>query len=139
MLAQKTRNAHWNVSGINFLELYQLYEKQYNQLNKAIDRIAERVRMLGGYALASFGESLSRSVLEEQHATVPDLLQLLADHESVIRYLREDIRKCKEEYEDEGTAELMVSIMSLHEKIAWVLRSYVENEQIQGESQKKVV
>ena len=40
--------------------------------------------------------------------------------------LREDARKCTEEYEDEGTFELLVNIMRIHEKIAWVLRSYVE-------------
>ena len=44
---------------------------------------------------------------------------------SSIRFLREDARKCTEEYEDEGTFELLVSVMRLHEKMAWMLRSYI--------------
>jgi hypothetical protein len=28
--------------------------------------------------------------------------------------------------------------MSLHEKMAWMLRSYIENEPVNGESQKRV-
>jgi starvation-inducible DNA-binding protein len=55
-------------------------------------------------------------------------MNLLADHEAAIRLLREDARKCSEEHEDEGTFELLVSVMSLHEKMAWMLRSYLEIE-----------
>ena len=61
--------------------------------------------------------------LEERLDLAPDVLHLLADHETVIRSIREDIRKCSEEYEDEGTVELLVGVMSLHEKMAWMLRS----------------
>jgi len=138
VLSQKTRSAHWNVSGTGFLELYILFETQYKQLNELTDKFAERTRMLGGIAVSSFGEILTRSRLDEQPAFVPDILHLLADHETFIRSLREDIRKCGEEYEDEGTVELLVSVMSLHEKMAWMLRSYIENEPAHGESQKKV-
>jgi hypothetical protein len=44
----------------------------------------------------------------------------------------------KEKYEDEGTFELLVSIMRIHEKMAWMLRSYIENEPAHGESQKRI-
>jgi len=60
----------------------------------------------------------------------------LADHETIIRFLREDIRKCNEDYEDEGSVELLISVMSLHEKMAYMLRSYIENEGVYTESQK---
>jgi hypothetical protein len=74
--------------------------------------------------------------VEEQPGIVPDILHLIADHEACIRFLREDARKCTEEYEDEGTFELLVSVMRLHEKMAWMLRSYIENEPIHGDSRK---
>ena len=53
--------------------------------------------------------------------------------------MREDTRKCTEEYEDEGTFELLVSIMRLHEKMAWMLRSYIETEPVHNESQKRIL
>lgn len=138
VLSQKTRSAHWNGSGKGFFELHILFETQYKQLDEIVNKIAERVRMLGGKAIASYEQFLEQSRVEEQSAHVPDVLHLLADHETVIRFLREDVRKCTEEYEDEGTIELLVSIMSLHEKMAWMLRAYVENQTVQGESQKRI-
>lgn len=137
VLSQKTRSAHWNSSGASFFELHILFETQYKQLDEIVDKIAERTRILGGMAISSFKEFLAHSCLEEDSTNVPDLLHLLADHESIIRFLREDIRKVSEEYEDEGTVELMVGVMSLHEKMAWMLRSYIENEPVNGGSQKR--
>ena len=126
VLSQKTRSIHWNRTGIGFLEMYILLESQYKQLNEIVDKIAERTRMLGGIALGSFEEFLQQSQIEDRLDHTPDILHLLADHETVIRSLREDIRKCSEDYEDEGTVELLVGVMSLHEKMAWMLRSYIE-------------
>jgi len=130
VLSQKTRSAHWNVSGSGFLELHILFDSQYKQLNEISDEIAERSRMLGGIAIGSLQEFIQFSRLEEQPGSVPKIMILLADHEAAIRYLREDARKCNEEYEDEGTFELLVSVMRLHEKMAWMLRSYLEIEPV---------
>lgn len=137
ILSQKTRSALWNSSGSRFFELHIFFETQYKQLDEISDKIAERTRMLGGVALSSFTQFLAHSQLHEESANVPDILHLLADHESIIRILRGDIRQVSEEYEDEGTAELLVGVMSLHEKMAWMLRSYIENEPINGGSQKR--
>ncbi len=133
VLSQKTRSAHWNVSGVGFLELHILFDSQYKQLNEISDEIAERVRMLGGIAIGSLQEFINFARLEEQPGNVPKIMNLLADHEAAIRFLREDAKKCTEEYEDEGTFELLVSVMRLHEKMAWMLRSYLEIEPVHDE------
>ena len=138
VLALKTRCAHWNGSGAGFLELRILFNSQYEQLNDISDEIAERARMLGGMAIGSLQEFIAYARVEEQPGSVPDILRLLADHEASIRFLREDARKSSEEYEDEGTFELLVSVMRLHEKMAWILRSYIENEPVHGESQIRI-
>lgn len=126
VLSFKTRGAHWNASGQDFYELYILFDSQYSQLNSITDKIAERARMMGGIVIASLKEFLANTRLEELPGQIPGILSLLADHESSIRFLREDVRKCTEDYEDEGTAELLVRVMRLHEKMAWMLRSYIE-------------
>lgn len=128
LLTQKTRRAHWNVNGADFFELHTLFETQYQLLNNISDEIAERARMLGGFAIGSLQEFINFSRLVEEPGNAIDILVLLADHEAVIRFLREDARKCTDEYEDEGTFELLVSVLRLHEKLAWMLRSYVESE-----------
>ncbi len=126
VLTVKTRSAHWNVSGAGFFELRILFDSQYEQLNQISNEVAERVRMLGGIAIGSLLEFIDFTRLDEQPREVPGIMDLLADHEAATRFLREDARKCIEEYEDEGTFEMLVSIMRLHEKMAWMLRSYLE-------------
>ena len=138
VLTVKTRSAHWNVSGPGFFELHILFDSQYKQLNDISDEIAERARMLGGIAIGSLQEFIRQARMAEQPGVVPDILHLLADHEASVRFLREDAKKCTDEYEDEGTFELLVSVMCLHEKMAWMLRSYIENEPVHGESQKRI-
>ena len=91
------------------------------------------IALLGGIAIGSLHEFITHTRLEEQPGVVPDILRLLADHEASIRFLREDVRKSAEEYEDEGSNELLVSVMRLHEKMAWMLRSYLENEPVHSE------
>lgn len=51
ILYAKTRNAHWNVEGPGFLEMHKFFESQFEQLDDFIDRVAERIRTLGHYAL----------------------------------------------------------------------------------------
>jgi starvation-inducible DNA-binding protein len=129
ILTAKTRSAHWNMSGADFNVLFALFDSQYKQLNDILDKIAERVRLLGGIAIGSLQEFIKLTHIAEQPASVPDIRRLLAgDHEASIRFLSDDARKCTEEYQDEGTCELLVSILRLHEKMAWILRSYVEPE-----------
>jgi len=128
ILTVKTHSAHWHVRGLGFLELRTLFDQQFQQLNVISDDIAERVRMLGGFAISSFEKFLRYTRLEEQPGEAPYIIGLLADHESSIRYMREDARKCLEEYEDHGTYALIVSFICLHEKMAWILRSHIEPE-----------
>ena len=125
VLGMKTRNAHWNACGTGFLEQHTLLSSQYKQLNDITDRIAERSRMLGGTTPGSFGEFLLISQLDEIPGEVVDINNLLADQEATIRFLREATMKCSEECTDEGTNDLLVEILRMHEKMAWMLRSYI--------------
>lgn len=135
VITTKTRSACWNGRGAVFVQLHTLFESQSQSLNSVSDQIAERARMLGGFAAGSLEEFLHNTRLEEQPGDVPTVLHLLADHETAIRFLREDARKCSEEYEDEGTFELLVGILRLHERIAWILRSHIETENLNSKNQ----
>ena len=133
VLTLKTRCARWNVSGADFFEMQILFNTQYEQLNELSDKIAERTRILGGLPIGSFEGFLKHTQLDEHTGVIPSIMNLLADHEAAIRFLREDAKKCSEEYEDEGTRDFLVNILCLHEKMAWVLRSHIEPELISDE------
>ena len=130
LLYTKTRNYHWNVTGIHFTILHELFEQQYNSLKLVADEIAERTRKLGGMAIGTLSEFAERSRLSENPGTVPaakDMIaNLLDDHEHIISALREDIEACADEFGDEGTADLLVGTMRTHDGMAWMLRSMLE-------------
>jgi starvation-inducible DNA-binding protein len=128
VLTLKTRNAHWNATGSGFLEQHTFFNTQYEHLNHLSNEIVERVRMLGGIAIGSLQEFIDNTRLEEEAGVIPDALHLLADHEAVIRFLREDAKTCSEEYEDDVTHNFLIDILFQHEKMAWMLRSYIEPE-----------
>jgi starvation-inducible DNA-binding protein len=129
LLYTKTRNAHWNIQGKNFNELHKFFESQYDLLDIIIDDTAERVRSVGHYALGSLKDFLKVARLSEQNDDFSDqdhiIQTLLVDHESIIRSLSKDIITVTE-YKDLGTADFMTGIMEQHEKMAWMLRSYLQ-------------
>jgi starvation-inducible DNA-binding protein len=139
VLSMKTRGAHWNVSGAGFCDRRALFDAQYRQLNDISDKIAERTRMLSGLPIGSFEEFLTNTRLDEQPGDVPEITDLLTDHEAVIRFLRADAKKCSQGYEDEITRDFLADILYLHEKMAWMLRCYNENEPFYGENQKRIL
>ncbi|MFC5408490.1 Dps family protein [Larkinella bovis] len=124
----KTRKYHWNVAGPNFLEYHEFFEKQYKQLEAAIDEVAERIRTLGGRPVSTMEDFIKLTSLKEDKSAevkTDDMFKrLLDDHEQSIRELREDVEKC-EELGDAGTADFLTALMEAHEKMAWMLRKYL--------------
>lgn len=125
----KSRNFHWNVTGLDFGPLHALFETQYTALAGTIDEIAERIRSLGGVAPGSMKEFLKLSRLDEQPGGKLDaekmIAALLSDHEAVIRALRADIEKT-DAAGDAGTNDFLVGVLEAHEKTAWFLRAHLE-------------
>lgn len=128
-LYTKTRNFHWNVSGESFMELHQLFQKHYTELEQVIDEIAERISKLGGKAIGTMQEFTQATRLKETPGKYPsqkDMIKaLLHDHELLIRELRKDIEICHEKFKDAGTTDFLTGIMQEHETIAWILRRYL--------------
>ena len=129
LLYVKTRNYHWNVVGPDFGELHKFFEDQYEKLEDFMDDTAERARSLGGQALGTLAEYLKRTRLKEspRHPPARDMVaDLLTDHETIIRALRQDQEACLSTHGDAGTADYLTGLMEAHEKMAWMLRSYLE-------------
>jgi len=129
VLYTKTRNAHWNIQGHNFMELHKFFQEQYEALDIIIDDVAERIRSLGHFALGSLKDFISVARLTERNrdfANQKQIIQtLLDDHETIIRLLRKDISITGEKNKDLGTSDFITGIMEQHEKMAWMLRAYL--------------
>ncbi|WKN31237.1 DNA starvation/stationary phase protection protein [Porifericola rhodea] len=130
VLYTKTRNFHWNVTGPLFYSLHNLLEEQYQELATSTDEIAERVRQLGFNAVGSMQEFLNITRLEEAKKdglSDKDMVKaLVKDHEEVVRTMRKDIEKLEDELGDVGNADFVTGLMQAHEKMAWMLRSLLQ-------------
>jgi starvation-inducible DNA-binding protein len=121
----KTQNFHWNVTGPLFFTLHKMFEEQYQELATAVDEIAERIRSLGGYAPASFSQFMQLTSLKEEKGKLDaesmiDIL--LKDHEILMQHSMHLIETAQAA-DDEGTADLLIQRLKVHEKFAWMLRS----------------
>jgi len=125
-LTIKTRFAHWNLRGKKYIEQRRLLSNQSEQLNHILETLTERVRILGEIAVDRLQGFFANFMWGDLHSDVPDIKELLAAHETAIRSLREDAKKCSEDYGDEVTRQFLVEILFQHEKMAWELRSYFE-------------
>ncbi len=130
VLYTKTKNAHWNIEGIDFYDKHKFFEVQFAQLDAMIDNTAERIRTIGHYAGGSLKSFLELTHLTEQSRGKNDgegyIKELLSDHESIIIFCRESIECFSKEYKDFGTIDFITGLMEEHEKMAWFLRSHLK-------------
>ncbi len=129
VLYTKTRNYHWNVVGPQFNDLHRFFETQYEELNGIVDEVAERARTLGGRAWGTLTEFARHARLKERAGESPTardmIAALLGDHEAVARQLRADLETAAK-HGDMGTSDFLTGLMEKHEKMAWMLRAFLE-------------
>ncbi|MDZ7909371.1 MAG: DNA starvation/stationary phase protection protein [Gemmobacter sp.] len=121
----KTHAYHWNVEGPLFHSIHVLTEGQYNDLFKAADVVAERIRALGYLAPWQLADIIKGSVVEDASKlpSAQDMVaDLAADHEAIAKRLR-DVIEVAEKGNDPVTADLLTARCAFHEKSAWMLRA----------------
>ena len=130
VLFTKTKKAHWNVEGPDFHSKHLFFESQFQQLDNIIDTVAERIRTLGHYAPGSLKEYLELTHLSEQSRESNDsngfIKELLADHESILIHLRENINRFGTVLHDLGSSDYITGLLETHEKMAWMLRAHLK-------------
>ncbi|WP_305823735.1 Dps family protein [Massilia brevitalea] len=128
MLYLKTHNFHWNVTGPLFSSLHVMFEEQYTEQWNALDEIAERIRALGHFAPATYKRYAELSSITEEPEVLSSkemIRQLVDGNEILIRTLRAGV-KVADELDDYPTADMLTTRMEVHEKNAWMLRSFLE-------------
>lgn len=127
VLYTKTLKFHWNIEGKDFHALHVFLEEQYGELQIIIDEIAERIRKIGHFPNGSLKQFIANATLKEHtddsRITESMLTELVDDHETLIRNLRNLIDEFEEKLEDMGSSDFVTSLLRKHEKMAWMLRA----------------
>ena len=62
-LKTQTKQAHWNVKGMDFYQLHEMFDEMAGELEEYVDMVAERVTALGGTALGTARLAATHSIL----------------------------------------------------------------------------
>jgi starvation-inducible DNA-binding protein len=129
LLELKTRKFAWNVTGHDREHVRPLLSRQIKAVQTIMNKLSERIRILGGNTVGTVDELSRISKTEDQegeYPTAPEMLRLLlVDHELMIKAIRPATRAIMEEQADYGTAHDLISILKKHESVAFKLRSHL--------------
>lgn len=120
---------HWQVSGPTFYSLHLLYDKHFEEQQKLVDLLAERIQILGGVAVAMAHDVAEISQIERaprDRESVPvQLARLLEAHEHILIEARGAATKA-EECDDFGTVDLLTSeLIPTGEMQVWFLGEHL--------------
>jgi starvation-inducible DNA-binding protein len=124
-----THLAHWNVEGSDFYPLHKAFQEQYENLFEAIDEVAERVRALDAYAIGGLTTLAKVAQMEEFKSPMPQkdyVAALIVAHEKVV----DDATRTRDfagEASDLQTQDLMIKRLQWHQKVLWMLKSYLKH------------
>ncbi len=120
---------HWQVAGPTFYELHLLFDKHYEQQNELVDKVAERIQLLGGVSIAIAHDVADTTLIPRPpkgREEVPvQISRLLHAHEIVLKEARAMARRATEAGDD-GTNDLLVSdVIRSNELQVWFIAEHV--------------
>lgn len=122
MLAQ---NFHWNVKGMAFGPLHDLFQRMYEDHFIAQDDLAERVRALNEHAEGQLAGMIKRSKVTEHdgHANDKEMVAALLEAQEILAATLAGAGVLAAGHGDTLTEDLCIERGLAHEKFAWFLRS----------------
>ena len=125
----QTKQAHWNVKGIHFYPLHQLFDQLAEKRQGEADELAERATELGGYALGTVRMAAASSRLPEIPTGINsgvDYVRALVERYGIhANAMRAAIDEA-DEAGDKDTADLFTEISRELDKDLWFLQAHLQ-------------
>jgi starvation-inducible DNA-binding protein len=120
----KAQNFHWNVEGMFFEPLHNLFGKIYEEVYGSIDTFAEQIRAMGTYTPASFQRFSMLTQIDDETEMLDSkqmVIELLEDNEKMIKMLQVlfEISEANKQY---GFSDFVAGRIDAHKKHSWMLR-----------------
>lgn len=129
-LKSQAKQAHWNVKGMNFIALHELFDQASTEIDTHIDDIAERITTLGGTALGTVRLAARNSSLSEYPHEITDG----ADHVDALSGALADFgKKVRSDIDttdalgDKDTADLFTGISRAIDKMLWFVEAHIQS------------
>lgn len=120
--------AHWNVKGMHFIQLHELFDSIAEHLEEQTDSIAERITTLGGVANGTAREVAAKSGLKEADLGASDGASMLKFLVHNAAHHANAMREAVQESEDLGdaiTCDLFTALTREFDKDVWFLEAHL--------------
>ncbi len=125
-LYSQCKQAHWNVKGMQFIALHELFDEVAAEVLGFVDEIAERATALGGYVYGTVRCAAQTSSLPEydlQAVTCQEHLEAVVARMAAFgAIVRQNI---KDSQDDLDTADLFTEISRAVDKKLWFLEAHL--------------
>jgi starvation-inducible DNA-binding protein len=128
-LYSQTKQAHWNVRGIHFQQLHELFDKLAEPLPDYIDMVAERANTLGGYARGTARMAANSSQLPEFPTSAvegKEMLEVVADRWAQYAASAREAIATTDELGDIDTSDLFTEISRAVDKSLWFIEAHLQ-------------
>lgn len=128
-LQSQAKQAHWNVKGMNFIALHELFDQVQGEILPHIDDIAERVATLGGTALGTVRVSAENSTLSQYPLEITDGEAHVEALSSALAHFGKNARAAidaSDELGDKDTADLFTGISRSIDKLLWFVEAHAQ-------------
>jgi starvation-inducible DNA-binding protein len=128
-LYSQTKQAHWNVKGMQFFQLHELFDKLATETLVYVDDIAERATTLGGTALGTARMSAAASRLPEYPTKVAgsqESVEALVERYAALAASTREAIDVSDEVGDADTADLFTEISRGLDKSLWFLEAHLQ-------------
>ncbi|QFS84878.1 General stress protein 20U (plasmid) [Roseivivax sp. THAF40] len=124
MLAQ---NFHWNVTGMAFGPLHDLFQKIYEDHFIGQDDLAERIKAIEAHAEGNLAGMLKRSKVAEVEGapTAEEMIRLMKEAQETLAETIAGAGELAASHGDTLTEDLCIARGQTHEKFAWMLRAHL--------------
>ena len=128
-LKTQVKQAHWNVKGLDFYQLHELFDELAGELEDYIDLVAERVTALGGVAMGTARVAAAVSELPEYPFDIldgKDHVVALADRYAIYAKLVRQGITTTDDLGDADTADLYTEVSRAIDKRLWFLEAHLQ-------------
>ena len=120
---------HWQIAGPTFYQLHLLFDKHHDEQNELVDRVAERIQLLGGLSVAMAHDVAETTLIPRppkgRESAPVQISRLLHAHEIVLKEAHAMARLAAESGDD-GTNDLIVSdVIRRNELQVWFVAEHV--------------
>ena len=124
-----TQKIHWHVQGSEFYAIHLMTESQYNELQQAIDDIAEHMRSMQLDVPAGMEQYTSLTSIPEEKEimlSTETMLAHLIDAHATLKKDLVDLREVSGGEGDVATEDIAIDRIRAHDKHVWMLKSSIQ-------------